>query len=240
MHAFFMAQESGRIKTMTAFPRTIPPEDLIAMDTLADEAPFRVDIVYAKPSHPENMFKEAIYRPKARMWLHRDFAPIVTLAAKRCHEIHGYYFVLKDGLRTTEAQAKICDTPIVKANPHWLQEPRLFSLPGKGGHPRGMAIDIILEREDGSILDMGTAFDYLTPDPSVNPAHRDYRDISDEAKTNREILEDCMTRAARDLGKPLLPLPAEWWDFRFPSDILDLYAPLSDHDLPPDMRMTDC
>jgi D-alanyl-D-alanine dipeptidase len=120
----------------------------------------------------------------------------------------------------------------------WLMEPRLFSPPGKGGHPRGMAIDIILETADGAILDMGTAFDYLTPDPAINPAHRDFAGISDTAKRNRRILEDFMVAAAKDLGQPLLPLPAEWWDFRFPKAVLEQYKAISDLDLPPQMRMT--
>jgi D-alanyl-D-alanine dipeptidase len=216
----------------------IRPEDLIAMDTLAEEIPLRVDIVYAQARHPQNMFKEAIYRPEARLWLHRDFADIVILAARRCYEVYGYVFVLKDGLRTVEAQEKIVNTAIVKANPHWLQEPRLFSPPGKGGHPRGMAIDVILETVGGQKLDMGTEFDYLTTDPNINPAARDFPNISDNAKQNRKILEDTMVLAARDLDKPLLPLPAEWWDFRFPKEILDQYKPLSDYDLPAGMRMT--
>jgi D-alanyl-D-alanine dipeptidase len=217
---------------------TIPPAELVAMDTLATSTPLRIDIVYAQAAHPENMFKEAIYKPDARLWLHRDFAEIVTLAAKRCFEQNGFVFVLKDGLRTTDAQEKIVQTAIVRANPHWLQEPRLFSPPGKGGHPRGMAIDIVLETQGGTLLDMGTSFDYLTPDPAINPAARNFQGISDEAKHNRQILEDFMVAAAKDLNRPLLPLPAEWWDFRFPGDYLDRYAPLSDRDLPPPMRMT--
>lgn len=223
---------------MSQTPITIPPSDLVAMDTLATLTPLRIDIVYAQAAHPENMFKEAIYRPDARLWLHRDFAEIVALAAKRCFEQSGYVFVLKDGLRTTDAQEKIVQTAIVRANPHWLQEPRLFSPPGKGGHPRGMAIDIVLETKDGKLLDMGTSFDYLTTDPAVNPAARNFEGISNEAKRNRKILEDFMVAAAKELNKPLLPLPAEWWDFRFPADYLAHYAPISDKDLPPDMRMT--
>lgn len=222
---------------MNAVCAQIPPDHLIAMDTLAATTPLRIDIVYAQATHPENMFGEAIYRPDARLWLHRDFAPIVALAAQRCHAAHGLFFVLKDGLRTTEAQAKICETAIVRANPHWLQEPRLFSMPGQGGHPRGMAIDIALEDESGHVIDMGTAFDYLTPDPAVNPAARGFTGIPAAAQANRKLLEDFMVAAARDLNLPLLPLPAEWWDFRFPKDILDRYAPLSDRDLPPAMRM---
>ncbi len=224
---------------MTEKPRTISPDDLIAMDTLTARTPLRIDIVYAQPAHPENIFGMALYRPDARMWLHRDFAEIVTLAAQRCHAARGLVFVLKDGLRTVEAQALMQGTAIVKANPHWTQEPnRLLSPPGKGGHPRGMAVDIVLETEDGGLVDMGTRFDHLTTNPSVNPARRGFQGISAQAQDNRQILEDCMVEAARDLRRPLLPLPSEWWDFRFPASYSEQYAPLSDRDLPPQMRMT--
>ncbi|HEY8190037.1 MAG TPA: D-Ala-D-Ala dipeptidase, partial [Micavibrio sp.] len=120
---------------------TILPTDLIAMDTVAKETPLRIDLVYAQAAHPENIFKQALYRPQARLWLHREFAAVVTLAAKRCHEATGLVFVLKDGMRPIEAQILMRETPIVKANPHWIQDPtRLLSDPGKGGHPRGMAV----------------------------------------------------------------------------------------------------
>ena len=217
----------------------IPHDDLIAMDMLAAQTPLRIDIVYAQAAHPENIFGRALYRPDARLWLHRDFSEIVLLAAKRCYETLGLFFVLKDGLRTIEAQALMQETDIVKANPHWTQEPnRLLSPPGKGGHPRGMAVDIVLETQAGDLVDMGTRFDHLTTDPSVNPARRGFPGISPEAQKNRQILEDFMTAAARDLNRPLLPLPSEWWDFRFPASYSERYAPISDKDLPPQMRMT--
>jgi D-alanyl-D-alanine dipeptidase len=216
----------------------ISPEDLVAMDTLA-KTPLRIDIVYAQASHPENIFGRALYRPGARLWLHKDFAEIVTLAARKCHENHGLYFVLKDGLRTTEAQERMQETDIVKANPHWTrEETRLLSLPGQGGHPRGMAVDIVLEHADGTLVDMGTRFDHLTTDPSINPARRGFEGISDVARKNRQILEDFMVAAAKELKRPLLPLPSEWWDFRFPKDYANRYAPISDLNLPPHMRMT--
>ena len=49
-----------------------------------------------------------------------------------------------------------------------------------------------------------------------------------------------MVEAARRLDVPLLPLPVEWWDFRLPREVNERYAPLSDADLPLQMRMTDC
>lgn len=209
------------------------------MDTVADRIPLRIDIVYAQASHPENIFGMALYRPEARLWLHKEFAEIVTLAAERCHRETGYLFVLKDGLRTVEAQALMQTTDIVKANPHWTQEPnRLLSPPGKGGHPRGMAVDIVLETQSGALVEMGTRFDHLTKNPAINPARRGFEGISAEAKANRQLLEDFMVAAAKDLNKPMLPLPSEWWDFRFPASYSEQYAPISDRDLPPHMRMT--
>ncbi len=223
---------------MTAELAIIAPADLIDMASVAAATPLRIDIVYAQPNHPENIFGMALYHPEAKLWLHRDFAEIVCRAAADCYTSHGYVFILKDGLRTVDAQALMQETAIVKANPHWTQEPnRLLSPPGKGGHPRGMAIDIVLETKDGALVEMGTRFDHLTTDPAINPARRGFENISSEAKANRQILEDCMVKAAADLNRPMLPLPSEWWDFRFPASYSEQYAPLSDRDLPSHMRM---
>lgn len=223
---------------MTQDLMIIPPDDLVAMDTLAETAPLRIDIVYAQAQHEENIFGLALYRPQARLWLHKDMAEIVVRAAKNCFAENGYIFVLKDGLRPVEAQAMMQDTEIVKANPHWMMEPnRLLSPPGKGGHPRGMAIDIVLETQSGELVDMGTRFDHLTKDPAVNPARRDNPDISEAAKSNRLILEKHMVAAAQAFDKPMLPLPSEWWDFRFPGSYSERYAPIYDADLPADMQV---
>jgi D-alanyl-D-alanine dipeptidase len=224
---------------MTQDLKIISPVDLIAMDSVVTTTPLRIDIVYAQPHHPENIFGLGLYRPDAKLWLHRDFAEVVILAAKTCYTQTGLYFVLKDGLRTIEAQAMMQETDIVKANPHWTQEPnRLLSPPGKGGHPRGMAVDIVLEDENGALVDMGTRFDHLTTDPAVNPARRGFPGLSIEVNKNRQMLEDFMVAAAAQLNRPMLPLPAEWWDFRFPGSYSETYAPISDHALPRHMQMT--
>lgn len=216
----------------------IPATDLIAMDTVAATAPLRVDLVYAQAAHPENLFGEAIYAPQARLWLHRDLADIVLLAARNCFNAHGLVFVLKDGLRPVEAQEKIVATAIVRANPHWLAEAtRMFALPGHGGHPRGMAIDLTLETATGQPVDMGTPFDYMPSPGGENPARRDYPDLSDDAKRNRKVLEDFMVAAAGQLNRPLFLLPSEWWHYQSPKTVLETYAPVRDRDLPPTMRM---
>ncbi len=215
------------------------PENFAPMDLFEKDFPVSVDLVYAKPDHPENIFG-AVYRPEARLWLHDDLAGVVLLAARLCAFEHpGVRFQLKDGLRPVEAQAAMLEAEIVKRNPHWLQEPnRLLSPPGAGGHPRGMAVDVALVDESGAPLDMGTAFDHLSEDPDFNPAARDFHALSGEARRNRRILEGAMRKAAVMLARPLLPLPSEWWDFRFPPEIYEEYEPVRDSDLPEEMRMT--
>jgi zinc D-Ala-D-Ala dipeptidase len=224
---------------MTDAPlKKILPSDLVALDDYCATHPLKVDLVYAKPAHRDNLFKCGIYKPAAKMWCHRDFAPVVLRAAELCHAKTGWLFELKDCLRPVEAQAAMAETDIVKANPHWLQEPgRLLSPPGKGGHPRGMAVDIILVTETGEEIDMGTPFDYLTSDRANNPAARDYKNFSPQVLANRQLLEDCMMQAAREAGRELLPLPQEWWDFRFPYAYANLYAPVEDRALPAAMQM---
>lgn len=200
----------------------IRPEDLVDM---GDTDLYRVELAYARVDN--HLFGEALYAPNAKLWLHKDLARIVEKAAHDALR-EGLRFVLYDGLRTTDAQEKMLHSQAVKQNPQWLEEPRLLSPPGAGAHPRAMAIDCSLETLDGALLDMGTPFDDLTAH-----AHRDALIAQD----NRAKLEAYMMRAANALDLPLWPLPQEWWDFRMPAEIYEHFAPLSDEDLPPAMRL---
>ncbi len=220
----------------------IQPEDLCCLNDYENKYPIRIDLVYAKPEHKDNMFKEAIYKSDAKMWVHKQLLPIILRASEICYEDYKYIFELKDCLRTSDAQAKITDTAIVKAHPHWTADGphRLFSGPGKGGHPRGMAVDVILiDETTNAEIDMGTSFDYLTEDtnPDNNPAARSYNKFPAEILQNRMILENAMMTAAKETNIFLKPLAVEWWDFRFHNEYMNKYAPLSDADLPAEMRM---
>ena len=216
----------------------INPALLVPMDMFEYTGWLRVDLVYAGAES----FCGPVYRPEARLWLHRDRAAIALLAARILWEKHELRLVLYDGLRTVTAQEDMLETPVVKANPHWLMgEGSVLSSPGKGGHPRGMAVDVSLEDSGCCLLDMGTAFDEFPTGgsgPDTNRAHRNYARLPEDVKKNRRMLQDAMTGAAGALGMHLLPLPVEWWDFRFYHDVVNTWAPLDDRDLPPQMRMT--
>ena len=223
----------------------IDADYLVLLEDFCAAYPIKVDLVYAQPHHPNNLFKTAIYSPKAKMLAHKEMAPVILRAAQICFQQTGWIFEIKDCLRTVNAQELMRNTEIVKAHPHWLEEPnRLLSPPGKGGHPRGMAVDIILLDKNGEEVDMGTAFDFLSEDRSNNPAARNYTNFYDDEKLNRQVLsnrkmlENAMLQAGQEAGHPLLPLPQEWWDFRFMPDYSNLFNPIADEDLPPEMRMT--
>ncbi len=214
--------------------KPITPNDLADMGALAFRYSFRIDLVYADAGHPENIFGTALYRRDAPFLLHKLFAPVVIDAAQTLQDRYGARLVLKDGLRPVEAQAAMQETAIVRANPQWCEGPdRLLSKPGQGGHPRGMAVDVAVEGPDGQPWDMGTVFDTMTPSSA-----RSHADFSQDILDNRARLEQIFLDSAARRDLPLLPLPSEWWDFRFPAAFSEHYAPVSDADLPTGMQMT--
>jgi D-alanyl-D-alanine dipeptidase len=95
-----------------------------------------------------------------------------------------------------------------------------------------MAIDVCLIDKDGHDIDMGTPFDEMS-----EKSARNYQGFSEEILQNRKMLENAFIQSAKELSLEIFPLPSEWWDFRFLAHTYDQYAPLHDHDLPPQMRM---
>lgn len=223
-------------KFMTSL-KTLSANDLVRLHD-REAANIRIDLAYAQDDN--TLFKERIYRKDAQLFIYKDLAEIVLRVAQTVKE-QGLRLVVYDSLRTSDAQARMLETQAVRDNPHWLEEPRLLSPPGKGAHPRGMAVDCSLEMLNGELLDMGTVFDFLAEDasPEHNPAHREHPYLSDEVRANRKILDDAFEDAAESLGIALFPLPQEWWDYRLPPAFTEQFAPLSDSDLPPAMRMCD-
>ena len=203
------------------------------MDIFIPQEPIIIDLVYANHQHSENIFKQALYHPNARLWCDYDLAQILILTARNLNRNKGWTLVLKDCLRTQNAQQAMAETKIVQDNPNWLQEPnRMVSPPGCGAHPRGMAIDVGAFDSQQDNVDFGTAFDDMS-----ECSFRDYNNFPAKILQNRQNLEDAFLKSAKIFDLKILPIPNEWWDFRFPPDITDQYEPLSDEDLPPQMRM---
>ncbi len=212
----------------------ISPSDLIPMDIFVEQEPLKIDLVYTQKNHPRNIFETALYHNQARLWAHKDIAAITLLTARTLHKKYNYVLEIQDCLRTINAQESMQQTDIVKAHPEWMQEPnRLLAPPGAGGHPRAMAIDVRVLDKNNNEIDMGTPFDFME-----EKSHRNYTGFSEGILNNRKILENAFIESANKLGFPFLPLPSEWWDFRFPPDYTSQYQGLRDEDLPLQMQIT--
>ena len=217
--------------------KKIDVSDLVHMD--GHNGLYIADVVYADKDHPENVFGCALYHKDAQIYLHKRLADIVLKAAELA-QADGFQMIVKDGLRPMEAQDAMGQSPIAIKHPEWLEEPRLISPAGAGGHPRGMAVDVTLrDNKTGEDLDMGTPFDCFPEDKSAGiwPAHREYTDLPELCLQNRKRLDGYMLDGAGFCNEALLPLRAEWWDFRFYPELSSQYAPISDKDLPANMRL---
>ena len=214
--------------------KTTSPENLIPMDIFIGREPVKIDLVYAQKDHPHNIFKTDLYHANARLWAHKDVATILLLAARALNKNYNYTIEIQDCLRTVDTQRKMHKTDIVKAHPEWAQEPnRLLAPPGAGGHPHALAVDLRLLNKEGQEVDMGTTFDTMT-----EQSHRNYTGFSEEILNNRQILEEAFVQSAKKLNHLFIPLPSEWWDFRFTHERTRQIEPLEDADLPPQMQMT--
>jgi D-alanyl-D-alanine dipeptidase len=85
----------------------------------------------------------------------------------------------------------------------------------RSGHSRGSTVDLTLVSLPGNQeLDMGTPFDFLSPQAGVNAK------VSAEARSNRKILADAMR------ARGFMPYDKEWWHFTlrnepFPNSYFD-------------------
>ncbi|HWS60173.1 MAG TPA: M15 family metallopeptidase [Flavobacterium sp.] len=83
--------------------------------------------------------------------------------------------------------------------------------PSKGSiHNRGGAVDITLVDANGKELDMGTTFDFFGIEASHN-----YQNLSQEIKSNREVLKSTMIQNGFN------PLDSEWWHYNLKSALND-------------------
>lgn len=206
------------------------------------------DPVYARgdgdPGPIANYFPQ-LYHPETRIiWAHKALASITILAAKICSAYFQWRLRVVDCLRPIEAQQQMAN---------YDYPAQLVSPPGTGGHPRGMAIDIIPEYHSPvgwTQVDMGVSFDHFCAAPhlalideSENHGSRDHTRFDGPPKRsldvylNRSKLEFAMKRAASALDQSIWAYPEEWWDFRLHPRVFDSYIAVSEADLLPCQRV---
>lgn len=167
----------------------------------------RVDLAYASKN---NFCGRAIYRRHLCL-LRPQAAHALSRAGTILFE-QGLSLCVRDAFRPALAQAILWDAALDKS---FVADPRLGST-----HTRGIAVDVELRGLDGSALDMGSAFDEMSP-ASAHGA----RNIPPPAAALRRILAHAMQTAGFDA------LPHEWWHYQLPH--AELYPLILDSQLGP-------
>lgn len=155
----------------------------------------KIDCVYATT---RNFTKKQIYlAPKC--YLRKSAAEAIDRVQKDLEE-KGLGLLIWDAYRPMPAQLRLWDAfPDARyvGNPNNTASPK--------PHIRGMAVDLtIIRLSDGKQLDMGTGHDDFS-----EKAWAFANDISDEAKQNRKLLQEVMTKYGFQIFK------YEWWHFNF-------------------------
>lgn len=151
----------------------------------------KLDIRYATP----NNFTHQILYKSARCFLCREAALALNNVQQELEEL-GLGLLIWDGYRPLSTQKKM-----------WAVVPddRYVANPAKGSrHNRGCAVDCTIIKKDGTLLEMPSEFDDFS-----EKAHRSYMNLSQEAITNRTLLENIMAKHG------FAGLPTEWWHFDF-------------------------
>ncbi|MGW0626314.1 M15 family metallopeptidase [Streptomyces sp. NPDC002758] len=98
--------------------------------------------------------------------------------------------------------------------PEWSAErvrsaaSRYVSPPEIAPHSAGAAVDLTLADDDGRELYMGTRMN-ATPEESAGACYTQAVDISQEARSHRDILSTALTAAG------LVNYPTEWWHWSY-------------------------
>jgi zinc D-Ala-D-Ala dipeptidase len=171
-----------------------------------------IDLRYAQE---QNLVHRDLYCKETRAFLQRVAALKLQVALDILRKEHpGYKLLIWDAARPLFAQQALRD--LVRGTPmtSYVTSASTGSL-----HNYGMALDLSVQKPDGSKMDMGTDFDDLSPkagatakveDSLVQSGALDARQISD-----RRGLRSVMRRAG------WIQLPSEWWHFNaaFAADV---------------------
>lgn len=170
------------------------PDDTPSIWTEIDfqEEGYVEQLAYART---ENFIGEAIY-PCARCFLRPEAA--LALDSARVFALDmGLNLILFDCYRPTKHQQEMFDI---------IQDSRYVAEPKQGGsmHNKGLAVDLALTDSAGVLLDFGGDFDEFS-----ERSHLAFAGLSEEARSNRDLLVSLMKRAG------FTPYPYEWWHFSY-------------------------
>ncbi|MEH0156534.1 M15 family metallopeptidase [Limibacter armeniacum] len=155
---------------------------------------FAYDMRYATEN---NFLKEQVYDcPKCLL---RKEAADALIKANELFREKGYRIKLFDCYRPLDIQKKMWE---IYPNATYVANPY------KSGsiHNRGLAVDLTIEKLDGTSVEMGTDFDFFG-----EAAHHDYNKLPYEVIENRLLLKNTLESVG------FRPISSEWWHYNFNS-----------------------
>jgi len=169
---------------------TIPDSAFVNIKSLSSE--FAFDMRYATSN---NFLKAVVY--DCDNCLMRHEVAKALLSANDSLIKMGYRVVFFDCFRPKEVQKQMWEI---------FPDSRYVANPYKNGsvHNKGAALDISLQKIDGSPVDMGTSFDHFGEE-----AHHAYRNLPDSVLQNRKILKTVMEAFG------FHSIKTEWWHYNY-------------------------
>ncbi len=168
----------------------------------------QVSLMYGRA---DNFTGTVLYDDLRQAYLHPKAAAALAKAQKRLKQLRpDLSLKIYDAARPMSVQQKMYRVVRGTSKSIYVSNPRN----GGGLHNYGMAVDITLCKvATGDTIPMGTIIDHLGIlahiDNEAQMVSR--RQISREAKRNRELLRSVMRHAG------FTPLSTEWWHFNFVS-----------------------
>jgi zinc D-Ala-D-Ala dipeptidase len=128
-----------------------------------------------------------------------------------------YALALDEGWRPPAIQARVFDRQVrrlTEAYPNERPESlrrlasRFVSPPDVAPHPTGAAVDVVLLRRNGTVMDMGCPIN-TNPEDSAGLCYTDHPDVPDAARDARAVLGEAMRLAG------FVNYPTEWWHWPY-------------------------
>lgn len=182
-----------RVEDIASHPDFQP---LRAIDGIA------VDLRYA---HEGNFTGRVLYRGIDCAWLRREAADGLRAAAAQLARARpGWRLVVLDALRPQRVQQAIWDEFAGGGLEQYFAHPERGSI-----HSWGLAVDATLQDASGRELDMGSAFDAMTPlsHPELEPRHLALGVLRAEQVDARRTLREAMAAGG------FAGIGNEWWHF---------------------------
>lgn len=181
--------------------RSLIAQGLIDIQSLSPD--IQVDLKY---SSTNNFLGKDVYGTLNTCYLQPEVAQMLAQAQAFVKEEDPELNLLVfDGVRPRSVQLQMWE--IVKGTPQ-----QDYVAPPNGGgsmHNYGAAVDLGLIREDGTVIDMGTPFDFFGPmaQPRYETQYLQSGELTQEQAQNRWLLRNAMKKAGFHI------ILSEWWHF---------------------------